>query len=350
MKRKIDRILLVAPVGPYAVGECFLRAFCGLGKDTVLVNHLDYFPIEYGIAARLLRRLRRERIAAAYNRAILDNALDFRPGLLVIAKGNLVPEETLASLRRKLPGTILVNINYDDFFSRAASNRFPAPERVVPLYDWIFPSKSANLEELRRLGAPRVSYLPLGYDETAHYPVRPNRRQAERYGGEVIFAGTYTAERARCLSAVSDFKLAVWGGHWRKSRLSPGLRRAVRKTGNNRIIRSAELSAALNASKIGLNFLREDNRDTHNHRSFELPACGVFTLSQASEELKTFFAEGREMAFFASPEELREKTSYYLARDRERDKVARAGLNRVRMGGHTIRDRVEKMMEIMELE
>lgn len=350
MKKKIGTILLVAPVGPFAIGECFLRAFSDLEKEIVLVNHLDYFPIEYGVAGRIIRRLNRQRIVFAYNRAIRNNAFRLRPDLLVIAKGNLVRPDTLKAIRRELSGTLLVNINYDDFFSRAASNRFPELERVAPLYDWIFPSKPANVEELLQMNAPRVCYLPLGYDETAHYPVRPSIEMEEKYRGQVIFAGTYTAERARYLAAISDFQLSIWGGHWRKKLLSSELRRVVRRTGNSRIVRGAELSAILNSSKIGLNFLRADNRDTHNHRSFELPACGVFTLSQRSEELKTFFAEGKEMAFFSSGKELQEKIAYYLGHDRDREEIARAGCRRVKAGKHTIRDRVEKMLEIMELE
>lgn len=349
MSRRIEKILLAAPVGPFAIGESFLRAFSALGKEVALVNYLDYFPIEAGRAERLIRRLGRGKIIADYNRALRDNAVGLQPQLLIIAKGNLFTPETLTEIRERLPETILVNINYDDFFSRAPSNRFPDIKRQAPLYDWIFPSKSANVEELLKLQAPRVRYLPLGYDETAHYPVRPNRRQVEEYSSEVIFAGTGTGERADWLSALTDYRLAVWGGHWGGEFLPSELRRVVRRTGRNRIVRGTELSIILNSSKIGLNFLREDNRDTHNHRSFELPACGVFTLSQRSEELESFFAEDLEMVYFSSREELGEKVAYYLEHDREREEIARAGLRRVRAGGYTIRDRVASMLSIMEL-
>ncbi len=350
MKKKIEKVLLVAAVGPFGIGGSFLRALNGPGRETGCVNILDYFPLGYGRAGRLLRRIRRRRLVDRYNRAVREKALRGKPDLLLVNKGNLIRPETLSLLRRELPGTLLVNVNYDDFFSPSPGNRFLDLEGTVPLYHWIFPSKRANVEELLGLGADRVHYLPLGYDEAAHFPVQPSKEIAQQYGSQLAFAGTYTPDRARILSSLEGFSLSIWGAYWNRAKLGPELRREVKRTGNGRIVRGAELSAILNSSSIGLNFLRGENRDTHNHRSFELPACGVFTLSERSEELGEFFAEGKEIAFFSSPEELREKACYYLDHSREREAVARAGHRRVREGKHTIRDRVERMMEIMGLE
>ena len=347
MRRKIEKVLLVSAVGPFAIGESFLRALAGSGRKAACVNSLDYFPLGYGRAGRLLRRLNRRRLTENYNRAVRENALWMKPDLLLVTKGNLVRPETLSLIRRESPGTLLVNVNYDDFFSPSPGNRFPDLERIVPLYHWIFPAKRANVEELRGLGAERVHYLPLGYDGSAHFPVRPAKELEERFGSQLVFAGTYTPDRARLLSALHGFSLSIWGAYWNRAKSGPELRREVKRTGDGRIVRGAELSAILNASPIGLNFLRGENRDTHNHRSFELPACGVFTLSERSEELGEFFAEGKEIACFSSPEEMREKARYYLENSREREAIARAGHLRVGEGKHTIRNRVEKMLEII---
>lgn len=350
MKTKIEKVLLVAAVGPFAIGESFLRALAGSGRETSFVNIHDYFPLSYGRTGRLLRRINRGLLVGNYNRAVRENALWLKPDLIMVTKGNLLCPETLSSIRRELPGTLLVNVNYDDYFSPSPGNRFPDLERIVPLYHWIFPAKLANVEELRRLGAERVHYLPLGYDGAAHFPVRPSKELVERYDSQLVFAGTYTPDRARLLETLKGFALSIWGAYWNRARLGRELRREVKRTGNGRIVRGAELSAVLNSSAIGLNFLRAENRDTHNHRSFELPACGVFTLSERSEELGELFAEGKEMAFFSSPEELRERARYYLEHERERESIALAGYRKVREGKHTIRDRVVSMMKIMGLE
>ncbi len=341
------RLLLIAPIGPYAMGQNFLRAFKEFVPAVAFVNYMDYFPLAFSLQERIITRLTLQRRIRGYNRAIRETALYFKPDLMVIAKGIEVKPATLEAIKEELPAIQLVNINYDDFFSRSPSNYFSNLDRLIPLYDWIFPSKKANVEELISIGAPRVHYLPLGYDETVHYPVSPNREISLRRGGEVIFVGTYTAARAEYLDHIVNYELAIWGGHWKRRKIRPDLWRRIQATGNNRIVWGPELSAVLNASKIALNFFRPDNRDTHNHRSFELPACGVFTLSQRSDELGEFFQEGREIAMFSSIDELREKVRYYLDHDREREKMALAAHERLIKGKHTIRDRVEKMMGII---
>jgi len=341
------RLLLVAPIGQYAIGQNFLRAFSAFVPRVAYINYLDYFPLPADLRDRVITRLTVTRRIKDYNQAIRDTTLWFKPDLIVIAKGVGVYPETLEEIRAKLPRALLTNINYDDFFSQSPSNNFSAIERIVPLFDIIFPSKKANVEELKDLGATGVHYLPLGYDETVHYPVSPNLAIKRQRGVDAIFVGTYTAERAKCLNSIADFNLSVWGGHWKRNKVRPDLWRRIRDTGNNRIIWGPELSAVLNSSKIALNFFRPDNRDTHNHRTFELPACGVFILSQRSDELGDFFQEGREIAMFSSIEELREKTRYYLDHDGERERMALAAHERLIRGKHTIRDRVEQMMKII---
>jgi spore maturation protein CgeB len=343
----IQKLLLVAPIGQYAMGQNFLRAFQDFIPEVTFVNYMDYFPLVFSLRERIITRMTVQRRIIRYNRAIIETALHFKPDIVVIAKGIEVKTATLAAIKEDLPSTQLVNINYDDFFSRSPSNYFNNLDQIAPLYDWIFPSKKANVEELIGLKVPRVHYLPLGYDETVHYPVSPNREIATRHRSQVVFAGTFTAERAKFLEALADYRLSIRGGHWRKNRVSPELWRWVRQAVKKRLAWGPELSAVLNESRIALNFFRPDNRDTHNHRTFELPACGVFTLSQRSDELYEFFEEGSEIAMFSSVEELREKVSYYLDHDRERKRMARAAHKRLIEGKHTIRDRVEKMMEIM---
>jgi spore maturation protein CgeB len=347
MKKRIRTILLVSDVGPYGSGESFLRALAGSGRKIAYVNNFHYFPIRHDLVGRIIRRLNWGKIVDRYNRAIRDNVLWLRPDLLLITKGNLIRPEILSLIREELPGTILVNVNYDDYFSPSPSNHFPELERVVPFYDWMFPSKKVNIGELLALGASRVHYLPLGYDEISHYPVKPTKELAEKYDSHLVFAGSHTADRERFLSSLTDFQISIWGAHWKRLNLKPALRKQVRRTGDGRVVKGSELSAILNCSRIGLNFLRGENRDTHNHRSFELPACGVFTLSQRSEELMTFFAEGKEIAFFSCESELKEKVSYYLKHDREREKMARAGHRRLVDGKHTIGDRMERIMQIL---
>jgi spore maturation protein CgeB len=89
------------------------------------------------------------------------------------------------------------------------------------------------------------------------------------------------------------------------------------------------LAEAVSRGVISINVLREQNRFSHNMRSYESLACGAFTLSQRSPELVQLFRDGEEVVFFGTREELRDQVACWLPRDSERRRIARAGLDRV---------------------
>jgi spore maturation protein CgeB len=90
-----------------------------------------------------------------------------------------------------------------------------------------------------------------------------------------------------------------------------------------------EISKLFAVSKIHLNFLREQNKDSNNVRTFEIPGFGGFLLTQRSrEQSEELYVEGEEIVCFDSVEELNEKARYYLDHDAERLAIARRGHER----------------------
>ena len=81
-------------------------------------------------------------------------------------------------------------------------------------------------------------------------------------------------------------------------------------------------------------------------RTFEVPGCGGFLLTQCSEEQCEFFEEGKEIACFSSAEELREKIEYYLSHEEERKKMAKAAYGKVK--NHTYLHRAKRILEVYE--
>ncbi len=69
-------------------------------------------------------------------------------------------------------------------------------------------------------------------------------------------------------------------------------------------------------------------------RTWKIPAVGGFLLHEATAELEQYFSPGREAGVFASPDDLAEKTSWFLANERERREVAAAGHRRCLAGGY----------------
>ena len=185
-------------------------------------------------------------------------------------------------------------------------------------------TKSFNIDTLSLLGAKAVTYVPHGYRDNCHFPVSVKKKDRERYGSDVVFVGTWERPRAQMLEQLNGFALRVWGNDWH--RLRPGS--ALHLSVAGRAVYGGELARVFGASKVSLSFLRRANRDLHTSRTFEIPACGGFQLSERTEEVLNFFEEGKEIECFSSLDELKDKITYYLKHESQRLRIAAAGLDR----------------------
>lgn len=102
---------------------------------------------------------------------------------------------------------------------------------------------------------------------------------------------------------------------------------------------------AVGGAKIAVNLVRRANRDDHVMRTFEIPACGGFMLTERSSSHEELFSEDNEAAFFGSPDELVAKVRSYLVRDEARARIAAAGYRKITQGQHTYADRLAEIIE-----
>jgi spore maturation protein CgeB len=187
-----------------------------------------------------------------------------------------------------------------------------------------------------------VIFVPFGYKPTVHYPEKPVAPEEHtRFDSDVVFIGGCDADRVPYFEALvkslPDLRLHLYGGYWDRHSL---LRRYYRGFALGRHYR-----LALGSAKIALNLVRRANRDGHVMRSFEIPACGAFMLAERTQEHLEWFEEGKEAAYFDSPDELVEKVRYYLSWDEERRRIAEAAYREVTLGGHTYKARLIQILE-----
>lgn len=82
-----------------------------------------------------------------------------------------------------------------------------------------------------------------------------------------------------------------------------------------------------NAAKTVLNFQPTDMTHGGNMRTFEIPGCGAFQLTNKVDS--NFLLPDKEIVLFKNTSDLREKIKYYLQNSKERLKIARVGFERV---------------------
>ena len=84
-------------------------------------------------------------------------------------------------------------------------------------------------------------------------------------------------------------------------------------------------------------------------RALDLRGAGGVLLSNYQPELAEQFEDGKELALYASLEELLDKTQYYLSHEEERREIAYQGFRKVQTL-FSYETRVKQMLEIVEAE
>jgi len=294
--------------------------------------------LAYEAAARFLRYRRHPMRYTDLNSRLLEEAKKFAPQVVLIVMGFHIAPETLHAIKRET-GAVLINYATDDPFNERTSPR--NVREAIPLYDVYACTKRAMMDDVARAGCGNVQYVRFGYHPSVHFAEAPaTAEERNRFAADVAFVGEGDGDRRpffrTLMKAIPDLNLALYGGLWD---LNPTLRRYHRGT-----VRGRDFRLALGGAKIAVNLVRVQNRDDHVMRSFEGPACGAFMLNERTEEHLALLTEDREAAYFESPEELVEKTRYYLNNDAEREQIRETGWKKTISGGNTYCDRLMQIM------
>jgi len=331
--------------------EPVFRAFEQLGHRSICFPWHSYFipsgPLSLPFC-KLQNKYMIGPLIGKINRDLVQRATAERPDALFVYRGTHILPDTLHSIRRSSPGTVLVGYNNDDPFS----NLYPRWKwrhflRAVPEYDLILAYRKHNLGEFKAAGARRVELLRSWFVPDRNRPVELSSDDQARYGCDVVFVGHYEDDgRVEHLREVVrlGLKLRLWGpGYdW-----DPVLRkvRELKDLVPVRLVSGDEYNKALCGAKVALCFMSKLNRDTYTRRCFEIPASRVLMLSYFTEDLAGLFVPGIEADYFRSVEEMKQKLLYYLHDSAARLRLAQAGYEKVFRGGHDVVSRMQSVIK-----
>lgn len=320
-----------------------MEALRALGHEIVPV---DVCPFAQwgGRPAGILRRLQWGPPVRRLNREVVERARESRPDVMWVDKGEWIERRTLVALAA-LGRSMLVHYTPDPALTFHLSRHLRAS---LPLYDLVVTTKAYELDLYRDLGARNVLFQYPSFEAAVHRPEAATAEEWQRYGCDVVFAGTYAPGRERYLLPLAreGFDLALWGNGWHRSFRRRGLRDPrLKRHLRGRGLGGRDYALALGCARIGLGLLSPLVPDRSTTRSLEIPACATLLLAERTEEHQALFEEGREAEFFASEEELVEKTRYYLEHDDERRRLAAAGRARCLESGYSSTDRVREILD-----
>jgi spore maturation protein CgeB len=312
------RIAVVSEFRPgYTVGleYSYARGFRALGHSAF---EIAVPPL--ATANSQFRRFIYSHWSIRQTRTFVARVLLSNPELIVVVKGEGLPQEAILQLRKA--GARCVNVFPDNPFE-AGVLVFP-PNAIVRrfrAYNKVYVHDRFAVGQLRRLQI-ESTYIAFAHDPDVHQPATSLRSDTPR----PVFIGNPDEERIRYLRAVSDLGLEIWG-NWAWAKLAAGdpLQQCVK----GGVLVGHAYAAALGSSAIGINVLRHSQKTAHNMRTFELPACRACMLSERSIGVREHFQDGAEMLTFGNPKELRERVLQLLDNHALRHDLAAAGWARV---------------------
>lgn len=278
------------------------------------------------------------------SRALIDQVATHRPDVVLVLKGETIQTSAFSQIKEQFH-PILLQWYPDSPFNVEVKNATKESLASIPLFDCYFIYAHSLIEPLQRAGAKRVEYLPFCFDpEMLKPPASLTEEDKKKYATDVVFAGTWEPQREWWLEKITEFDLAVWGNMW--ERMKPGS--PLQQKWKGAAVYGEEISKLFAVSKIHLNFLREQNKDSHNVRSLEIPGFGGFLLTQRSkEQSEELYVEGKEIACFDSVDELKEKIRYYLDHEDERLAIAGAGHERAKKEHRAI-TRLQRIVNVAQ--
>ena len=241
--------------------------------------------------------------------ALVDKLMSIsRPDLLFFHARD-ISFELLLRAKQRMP----VVMYYDDCI-RGSSRSFEEIIKQGQQADIMYLTNRGEFPVYQERGV-NARFITGGCDPTGHRVVD---NTDPFYQSDVAFIGKpNTPERAECMQMLAKkFDLKLWGSGWEQYGLSAAATDVY----------ASEYRKICAGAKIILGWNIDPTIDLYfSNRTWYTLGCGGFLLTVYTPSLEELFGRGKELDWFESVGECRDKIEYYLQHDEERRKIAKAG-------------------------
>lgn len=347
------KIFIIAP-DFYGIDTSISGALENLGFKVTLKNYRTKLNLIEIISKRVQRKV-------PFAKMIFNKPLKFfldeenkyylsrikyeKPDLLFIIKGETIFPKSLEIIKKENKIPIIAYIWDDPFYSYAG--QFSDDYRKnnfymgMHLYDYIFVYDPYYVEEIKKHGISKVSYLPLATDTAKYKKVNLTEDEKQAYNFDVCFVGTPHPNRVKILENLTEFKLGVFGNGWRKLYMFDKLPHYYKGEAIGE-----KVLKIYSCSKIVLNVHDPEAKYGVNTRTFDILACGAFELVDYKQELENLFKVGEEIIYYKDSTDLKRLIRFYLNNLRECNNIAEKGKTKV-LNSHTWYHRMKEMINVL---
>jgi spore maturation protein CgeB len=321
------KLLIIGSDYSKSIERYYFKYIKEINKETILFpaqNRL-YDYLNRNITNKIIHKLGISSIYREINSELWKVIKNYNPDVIWIFKGMEILPKTL--LKAKQQGIKLVNYNPDNpfIFSGPGSGN-TSIKKSIGLYDLHF---TYNIEVQKQLiNDYKISteYLPFGYDLNGF-----NTHESFDEILAACFIGNPDKERASLINQLNKngIKLHLYGNKWKDFVSSK----------YNEIfpaIYEENFWETLRKYRIQLNIMRIHNLNSHNMRTFEIPAVGGIQVAPITPEHQLFFEDKKEIYLYQDTFNCVKNINYLLSLSSNDAKIIRYNaLKRSEISGYS---------------
>lgn len=324
------KILIVAQAlpGKHNLEMYYRNAFEALGHTVRVAAIAKGIDWGHRLITRVARMSYRGVGPDLTGESVIRLAVDFRPDLTIVFRGERLKDEAVLHLR-DLSRLGCINIYTDSPFVMPGSG-VAQMMPTLAMYSCVYTFSRGLIPAFEQLGARCVRWLPFGFDpdmHRTHHPADPI------LNSKVAYLGAWGPLQEAWLEPLAPLGLSIYGPSWQHARRGSQVRecwRVGRGFGE-------EMPAAISGADMVFNLVRAEHGCAHSMKTFEIPACGGFMLTNWTEEQAEFFEDGKDCVFFHTRDEMLDKVTYYASHVDERLRIAASGHTAARAHPYTLR-------------
>ena len=257
-----------------------------------------------------------------HNGSFLKSAIECKPDLLITKSGGILFPETLRKIKKKTNCKTMCIVS-DNPFDSWRDKYFGL---TLPYYDIILVPERIWVQNIRNV-APNseIHFFIGGYDKEQFFPVHDediSQKDIDTFSCDISFTGSSYGDlgegnyRAGVLSQLDDFNLKIWGdkGWYNRGKKSSVLSKAYQ--GDR--LSYENLRKLYSICKININMPSPMILTTFQPRVFDIAATKGFQIVDYRSEIDNFFSKD-ELVTFKDTNDLKDKISYYLKHEDERE-------------------------------
>lgn len=286
----------------------WVKGFVRLGHD---VQRFSYRNMMVQSSLIKSKKFAKKFAKKGADKILLEQVKAYHPDIVFILNAKYLDHDTISAMRQVAPGAVFVGRDNEPF-----PEKIPGRIRTSKELDIVVAANAGRfLRSYKEAGIGLCAFIPNPCDADIQRPYEVD----DKWKSDIIFTGK--VKHSGIDQDIERYNLLM--------RLSKMPNAKLYGCFENPKVDGIEVFYAISGAKIALSInIANDVRLYHSDRPVNCLACGTFTLAKRVPDSDLLFQDGVHLKYFDTTNEFFELVDWYLQHDLEREKIAKAGMQR----------------------